>query len=63
MVKDQEELEKHSPENRKSQFIGFPEDIKEKIDVLESLGMKKVVVLLQRSGIKDSFELFRTKVM
>lgn len=63
IVKDQEELEKYAPESIKSQFIGFPEDIKEKIAELESLGVNKVVALLQRSGIKDSLDVFYTKVM
>ncbi|KKL61987.1 hypothetical protein LCGC14_2189770, partial [marine sediment metagenome] len=47
----------------KNHYVGFPEDIKEKIKMLENMGIKKVVLWLRRSDIEDSIETFNKKVM
>ena len=47
----------------KNHYVGFPEDIKEKIKTLESMGIKRVVIWLRRSDFEDSIEIFSKKVM
>ncbi len=47
----------------KNQYIGFPEDIKEKIARLENMGIKKIVTWIRRSDLEDPIEIFSKKVM
>ncbi|MCE7741754.1 MAG: LLM class flavin-dependent oxidoreductase [Candidatus Heimdallarchaeota archaeon] len=79
IVKDQEELDKlvqtiieRAPEDKKptkedilrNQFIGFPEDIKEKMDTLENVGIDKMVIAVRKSEtIDDPLKLFVDKIM
>lgn len=63
IVKTQEELEEHSQDIWKSPFVGFPEVIKEKIAVLESWGIKKIVFWLSRSNLKNRLDVFSKKIM
>jgi alkanesulfonate monooxygenase SsuD/methylene tetrahydromethanopterin reductase-like flavin-dependent oxidoreductase (luciferase family) len=47
-----------------NQFIGFPEDIKEKLKTYEELGISKFVIAIRKSEtIKDPMKLFYDKVM
>jgi len=78
-VKDQEELDElvqtiidRAPEDKKptkeevlkENLIGFPEDIKEKIDRLENIGIEKMVIAIRKSDtIEDPLKLFVDKVM
>ncbi len=63
MVKNQEELDKLKEEQLKDGFIGFPEDIKEKIAFVEDLGVKKLVFSFGQSELEDPFTVFRNEVM
>ncbi len=79
LVKDQEEIDKlvqiaidRAPEDKKptkeevldNSFIGFPEDIKEKINSLENKGIDKIVIAIRKSeNIEDPLKLFVDKVM
>jgi len=47
----------------KNQYIGFPEDIKEKIKRLENMGINKIVTWIRRSDLEDPIEIFSKKVM
>ncbi len=47
----------------KNQYIGFPEDLKEKMARLEDMGIKRIVMWLRRSDFKDSISTFSEKVM
>jgi len=79
IVESQEELDKlvqtiieRAPEDKKptkadilrNQFIGFPEDIKEKIDIVENMGIDKIVIAVRKSEtIDDPLKLFVDKIM
>ena len=79
LVKNQEEIDKlvqaaidRAPEDKKptkeevldNSFIGFPEDIKEKIYSLENKGIDKIVIAIRKSeSIEDPLKLFVDKVM
>lgn len=47
----------------KNHYVGFPEDIKEKMTRLENMGVKKIVTWIRRSDFEDSIEVFSKKVM
>ncbi|KKM77243.1 hypothetical protein LCGC14_1372050 [marine sediment metagenome] len=47
----------------KNHYIGFPEDLKEKIKIIENMGIKQIVFWLGRSDFEDSIEIFSKKVM
>ena len=48
----------------RNQMIGFPEDIKEKISLLEDMGIDKLVIAIRQSDtIKDPLKLFKEKIM
>lgn len=48
----------------KNQFIGYPEDIKEKIKEYEDLGINKMVIAIRKSDtIEDPFKMFYDEVM
>jgi len=47
----------------KNHYVGFPEDIKEKMTRLENMGIKKIVTWIRRSDFEDSIEVFSKKVM
>ena len=47
----------------KNQYIGFPEDIKEKITRLENMGIKKIVIWIRRSDFENPIEIFSKKIM
>ena len=48
----------------RNQFIGFPEDIKEKIDDIEDKGIDRLVLVVRKSEtIEDPLKLFYDKVM
>ena len=78
VVNSQEKLDniigriiKRAPESKKptrehvlkNQYIGFPEEIKEKITRVENMGIKKIVMWIRRSDVKDPVELFSKKIM
>ena len=79
LVNNQEELDnliriiiERAPKNKKTskeetlrnQLIGFPEDIKEKINKLESIGIDKMVIAIRKSEtIEDPLQLFKDKIM
>jgi len=64
LVKTQEELEKFSERQRENAFIGFPEDIKERFDTLEDLGLKKILTVAVTSpDFDDPLKIFAEKVM
>ncbi len=79
IVKDQEELDKlvqtiieRAPEDKKpskeeilrNQLIGFPEDIKVKINTLENIGIDKMVIIVRESEtIEDPLKLLVDKVI
>ncbi|MHA2036401.1 MAG: LLM class flavin-dependent oxidoreductase [Promethearchaeota archaeon] len=45
------------------QFIGFPEDINEKIIELEKMGIDKIVFSLGRSDVEEPLKLFNKKMI
>lgn len=45
------------------QFIGFPEDIKQKSNEMENMGIDKIVLSLRKSRIEDPLEIFKQKIM
>jgi len=47
----------------KNHYVGFPEDLKEKMTRLENMGIKKIVTWIRRSDFEDSIEVFSKKVM
>ncbi len=47
----------------KNSFIGFQEDIKEKIATVEDMGIGKMVIIMRESDVKDPLKLFHDKVM
>ena len=47
----------------KNHYVGFPEDIKEKIKILENMGIERMVIWLRRSDFEDSIEIFSKNVM
>ncbi len=47
----------------RTQYIGFPEDLKDKIARLEDMGIKRIVMWLRRSDFEDSISTFSEKVM
>jgi alkanesulfonate monooxygenase SsuD/methylene tetrahydromethanopterin reductase-like flavin-dependent oxidoreductase (luciferase family) len=47
----------------KNHYVGFPEDIKEKIKKLDNMGIKKIVFWLVNSDFKDPLKVFAKKVM
>ncbi len=46
----------------KNHYVGFPEDLKEKMTRLENMGIKKIVTWIRRSDFEDSIEVFSKKV-
>ena len=66
-----EEIIKNAPEPMKPtkeyllehQFIGFPEDIKQKLNDLENIGIDKMVFSLGKSNVEDQQMLFSKKIM
>ena len=44
-------------------YVGFPEDIREKIKKLENMGLKRIVFWLIESDFEDPLEVFAKKVM
>jgi alkanesulfonate monooxygenase SsuD/methylene tetrahydromethanopterin reductase-like flavin-dependent oxidoreductase (luciferase family) len=79
LVDNQEELdnvvakiiERYKEEERptkeevlRNQFIGFPEDIKEKINQVKEIGIERLVFTVRKSEvIEDSLKLFHDKIM
>jgi len=79
LVNSQEELDsliekiiKKAPKDKKptkedilnNQFIGFPEDIQDKIEKIEEMGIEKVVIAVRKSeSIEDPLKVFVDKVM
>jgi alkanesulfonate monooxygenase SsuD/methylene tetrahydromethanopterin reductase-like flavin-dependent oxidoreductase (luciferase family) len=64
LVKTQEELEKFSEGERTNTFTGYPEDIKERLTVLEDLGLNKMVVMrLSSPDFDHPLKVFSEKVM
>jgi len=48
----------------RNQLIGFPEDIKEKISILEEMGIDKMVIAIRKSEtIEDPLKEFHEKIM
>lgn len=47
----------------KNQYIGFPEDIKEKMTRLENMGINKIVTGIRRSDFEDPIEIFGKEIM
>jgi alkanesulfonate monooxygenase SsuD/methylene tetrahydromethanopterin reductase-like flavin-dependent oxidoreductase (luciferase family) len=46
-----------------NRYVGFPEDLKEKMIRLEDMGIKKIVTWIRRSDFEDSISAFSEKVM
>lgn len=44
-------------------YIGFPEEIKEKIKTVEKMGIKQIVMWLERSDFEDPIEVFAKDLM
>ena len=44
-------------------YVGFPEDIREKIKKLENMGLKRIVFWLIESDFEDPLEVFAKRVM
>jgi alkanesulfonate monooxygenase SsuD/methylene tetrahydromethanopterin reductase-like flavin-dependent oxidoreductase (luciferase family) len=69
IVDSQETLERIRKErkifksNLKYLFMGNIEDIKEKIQEVENLGVKKMVITLESPEIEDPFKVFRNEIM
>ena len=63
LVKSQEEIELRRPDELEKEFIGFPEDIKERIAEIEDVGVKKMVISFRGSQIEDQMTEFSKKVM
>jgi alkanesulfonate monooxygenase SsuD/methylene tetrahydromethanopterin reductase-like flavin-dependent oxidoreductase (luciferase family) len=78
IVKDQEDLDKrieeiinNAPGPMKPtreyllehQFIGFPEDIKEKLIEIETMGIDKMVISIGKSELEDPLTLFSKELM
>ena len=63
LVKNQEEIELRRPDQLEKEFIGFPEDIKERIAEIEAVGVKKMVIYFGESQIEDQMTAFSKKVM
>jgi len=63
LVKNQEEIELRRPDQLEKEFIGFPEDIKERIAEIEDAGVKKMVIYFGESQIEDQMTEFSKKVM
>ena len=45
------------------QFIGFPEDIKKKLNDLENMGINKIVLSVGKSDLKDPLLVFNKELM
>ncbi|MBY8985040.1 MAG: LLM class flavin-dependent oxidoreductase [Candidatus Lokiarchaeota archaeon] len=45
------------------QFIGFPEDIKKKLNDLENMGINKIVLSVGKSDLKDPLLVFNEELM
>ncbi len=64
LVKTQEELEKFSEGERTNTLTGYPEEIKERLAVLEDLGLNKMVVMgLSSPDFDHPLNVFAEKVM
>jgi len=64
LVKTQEELEKFSEGERTNTLTGYPEEIKERLAVLEDLGLNKMVVMgLSSPDFDHPLNIFAEKVM
>ena len=64
IIKRVPEAKKPTKENiLKNQYIGFPEDIKEKMTRVENMGIKKIVTWIRRSDFEDPIEIFGKKIM
>jgi alkanesulfonate monooxygenase SsuD/methylene tetrahydromethanopterin reductase-like flavin-dependent oxidoreductase (luciferase family) len=78
IAKDQDELDKRIEDIIKNasgsmkptkeyllehQFIGFPEDIKEKIIEMENMGVNKIVLSIGKSNLEDPLKQFSKKIM
>ena len=78
IAEDQEDLDKrvediikNAPEPMKPtkeyllehQFIGFPEDLKQKLIDLENMGIDKIVLSIGKSNLEDPLVVFSKKIM
>ena len=63
LVKNQEEIELRRPDQLEKEFIGFPEDIKERIAEIEDAGVKRMVISFGESQLEDQLTVFGKKVM